>query len=111
MNHIAFGTPWLKCLLGNIYASLAMALRLNNSYLVHTSKTFCTALRTIRLAPPSPGGNTQRAYYSDATTQSIHGCSLLHHISGDLCHDLRLIGTTLAAVHTLKTCPIAHLIP
>jgi hypothetical protein len=64
LNHIAFGAPWLKYLLGTIYASLAAALRLNNSHLVCTSKSFRTALRAIRLAPPSMDGNAQQTYHS-----------------------------------------------
>ena len=59
LNHIAFSAPWLKYLLGTIYASLAAALRLNNSHLVRTSKSFRTALQIIRLAPPSTEGNAQ----------------------------------------------------
>ena len=43
--------------------------------------------------------------------RSIHGCSLLHHISGDLHRDLRLIKQTLSSTRTPKTCPIMHLIP
>jgi hypothetical protein len=111
LNHMAFGAPWLKYLLGNIYASLAVALRLNNSYLVCTSKAFRSALRAIRLAPPSTDGDALRADHSGATAQSIHGCTLPHHIGGDLRRDLRLIERALSAAHTPKTCPIAHLIP
>jgi hypothetical protein len=111
LNHIAFKAPWLKYLLSNIYASLAAALRLNNSHLMRTSKTFCLALCAICHAPPSTDGDAQRAYHSRATARLIHGCKLLHHISGDLRRDLRLIERAMSAAHTPKTCPIAHLIP
>jgi len=59
LNHIAFGAPWLKYLLGNIYTSLASALRINNSHLIHTSKRFRNALRTIRLVLPSADRDAQ----------------------------------------------------
>ena len=91
LNHNAFGAPWLKYLLGNIYASLAAALRLNNSHLIRTSKTFRNALCKIRLAPPSTDGDAQPAFHSGATARSTHGCTLLHHRNGDLRHDLCLI--------------------
>jgi hypothetical protein len=51
LNHIAFGTPWLKYFLGNIYSSLAAALRLNKLHLVRTSSRFNDALCEIRTAP------------------------------------------------------------
>jgi hypothetical protein len=111
LNNIAFGASWLKYLLGNIYASLAAALHVNNSHLIRTSKKFCNTLRAIRLAPPSNDGNTQCAFYSGASARSVHDCILLHHISGDLFRDLRLIEQTLASPRTPKTCPIVHLIP
>lgn len=111
LTHIAFGAPWLKYLPGNIYASLAAALRLNNSHLVRTSKSFRLALRALRQAPTSGDGDAQSACHSGATARSIHGCALLHHISGDLRRDLRLIERAMSAAHTPKTCPIAHLIP
>jgi hypothetical protein len=44
LNHIAFGAPWLKYLLGNVYVVLAAALCLNNSHLICTSKRFLAAL-------------------------------------------------------------------
>jgi hypothetical protein len=61
LNYIAFGAPWLKYLLANIYASLAAALHLNNSHLMRTSKTFRLALCAIRDAPPSTDGDAQSA--------------------------------------------------
>jgi hypothetical protein len=111
LNHIAFGAPWLRYLLGNIYALLAVALRVNNSHLIHTSKKFHDTLRAIRRVPPSNDGDTQCAFYSGATARSIHDCILLHHISRELRRDLRLIEQTLASTHTPKTYLIAHLIP
>jgi hypothetical protein len=42
LNRIAFGAPWLKHLLGNIYASLAAALCINNSHLIRTSPNLTT---------------------------------------------------------------------
>jgi hypothetical protein len=111
LNHIAFSAPWLKYLLGNIYTSLAGALRLNKSHLVRTSKAFRSALRAFRLAPPSTEGDAQRAYHSGTTARSIHGCTFPHHISSDLRRDLRLIEHALSAARIPKSCPIAHLIP
>ena len=111
LNHIAFGAPWLKYLLGNIYASLAATLRLNNSHLICTSKTFRNAICAVCWAPPSMDGDTLCAYYSRATARTIHGCTLLHHISADLRLDLRLIKDVLSAADTPKTCAIVHLIP
>jgi hypothetical protein len=103
LNHIAFGAPWLKYLLGNIYASLAAALRLNNSHLVYTSKTFRNAIHAICWAPPSTDGDAHCAYYSGTTARSIHSCMFCHHISGDLRCDLRLIEHVLSTADTPKT--------
>jgi len=108
LNHIAFGAPWLKYLLGNIYASLAVALHLNHSHLVSTSKTFRLALRALHWAPPSGDGNAQCAYHSGATARSIHDCALIHHISSDLHRDLHLIKSAMSAVHIPKICLNPH---
>jgi hypothetical protein len=59
LHHIAFGISWLKYLLGNIYASLAMALHINNSCLIRTNKWFSDALHVIGFAPQSLDGNAQ----------------------------------------------------
>jgi hypothetical protein len=58
LNHTAFCAPWLKYLLGNIYASLAVALCMNNSHFIHTSKKICNS-HTIHRALPSKDGDTQ----------------------------------------------------
>ena len=59
LTHIVIGAPWLKYLLGNVYASLAAALRLNNSHLIRTSKRFLAALQEICTAPASVAGDTK----------------------------------------------------
>jgi hypothetical protein len=104
LYHIADSAPWLKYLLGSIYASLAAALPMNNSHLICTKRTICLVL-------PSHNGDTQCAYHTGATARSIHGCIFLHHISGDLLRDLRLIKQTLLSTPTPKSCPITQLIP
>jgi len=111
LNHIAFSTPWLKFLLGNIYSSLATALCLNNSHLIYTSRRFCEALRTICSAATSATGNAKRAFVTGATTRSIHGCPILHHIGSDLRRDLQLIERALSSPHSPISCPVAYLIP
>jgi hypothetical protein len=67
LNHIAFGAPWLKYLLGNIYSSLA-ALRLNKSHLIHTSPCFRKALHEICTATASAAGAAKCVFYTSATT-------------------------------------------
>ena len=110
LNHITCA-PWHKHLLGNIYASLATALRVNNAHLVRTSKRFCNALRTIHIVLQSANGNAQRSFHTGKMARSIHNCSLLHHIGHDLRHDLCLIKRILDSERIPKSCPIAHLIP
>ncbi|KAL3803843.1 hypothetical protein HJC23_004005 [Cyclotella cryptica] len=103
--------PWLKFLLGNIYVSIAGALRLNNSHLIRTSQRFRDALRIIRTAAASPSGVAKRAFHTGATARSVHGCPLLHHIGGELRRDLRLIERALSSSGCPTSCPIAYLIP
>jgi hypothetical protein len=83
--------PWLKYLLGNIYSSLAAALRLNKSHLICTSPLFREALREIRMATASAEGAAKRAFYTGATTRSVHSSNTPHHIGTDLRCDLRLM--------------------
>jgi hypothetical protein len=87
LNHIAFGAPWLKHHLGNIYSSLAAALRLNKSHLVRTSPCFRDALHKIRTATAPAEGTPKQAFYTGATARSVHGSNTLHHIGTDLRHD------------------------
>ena len=95
LNHIAFGAPWLWYFLGNVYASLATALRLNNSHLIRTSKRFLAALQEIRAAPASVDGDAKRDFYTGENAQAIHGCNHAHFIDRDLRRDLRLIESAL----------------
>ena len=95
LNHIAFGAPWLRYFLGNVYATLAAALRLNNSHLIRTSKRFLAALPLIRTAPASVAGDAKRTFYTGEIARSIHGCDHPHFIDRDLQRDLRLIETAL----------------
>jgi hypothetical protein len=111
LNHIAFGAPWLKYLLGNTYLLLAVTLRLNKSHQIHTSPRFRDALRKIRTVTSSAEGAVKPAFYTGATTRSVHGSNTLHHISTDLHHDLRLIERMLSSPHCPTNCPIAYLIP
>ena len=111
LNHIAFSAPWLKFLLGNIYVSLAKALRLNNSHLIRSSQRFRDALRAIRTAGASPSGAAMQAFHTGTTARSVHGCTLLHHIGADLRKDLRLIERALSSPCCPTSCPIAYLIP
>jgi hypothetical protein len=83
----------------------------NNSHLICTSKRFHDALQAIRLTPPSINGDAKWAFHAGSTARLIHGCTLLHHIDGNLHRDLYLIKQTLSSTRTLKSCPIAHLIP
>jgi hypothetical protein len=111
LNHVAFGAPWLKYLLGNIYSSLAAALRLNKSHLIQTSPRFCDTLHEARSAPASADGDAKHAFYTGATACSVHGCNTPHHIGTNLRRDLRLIERTLSSPHCLTSCPITYLIP
>jgi hypothetical protein len=89
LNHTAFGAPWLKYLLGDIYSLLATALRVNNSHLICTSKRFRDALRIIRQTPPSKKGDTQRALHTGVTARSTHGCNpLLRGLDVPICPNL-----------------------
>ena len=111
LNHIAFSAPWLRFLLGNIYVSLAAALRLNNSHLIRTSQRFRDALRTIQTATASHDGVAKKAFLTGATARSVHGCQVLHHIGTDLRREMRLIELTLSSSSCPTSCPIAYLIP
>jgi hypothetical protein len=111
LNHIAFGAPWLRYFLGTVYASLAAALRLNNSHLIRTSQRFLAALREICTAPASVAGDAKRTFYTGKIARSIHGCDQPHFIDRDLRHDLRLIEMALSDQQCPKSCPIALLIP
>jgi hypothetical protein len=95
LNHIAFGEPWLKYLLGSIYSSLAAALHLNHLHLVHTSPRFHATLCDIHSATATTKGDTKRAFYFGANACSVHGSPALHHIGTDLHRDLTLIKRTL----------------
>ena len=111
LNHIAFGAPWLRHLLGNIYSSISRSLRINKSHLIRTSKHFREALHAIHLMLPSPEGDAQRSFHTGEVVHSTHGCNLLHHIGCDLRRDLRLIERVLSYKDAPKSCPIAYLIP
>jgi hypothetical protein len=45
------------------------------------------------------------------TARTPHRCNLLHHISGDLRRNLRIIKQTLSTTQSPTSCPIAYLIP
>jgi hypothetical protein len=111
LNHIAFGAPWLKHLLGNIYSSLAAALRLNKSHLVRTSPRFRDALCELRTGTTSASGAAKRAFYTSAAARSVHRASTLHHIDTNLRRDLRLIERALSSPRCPTSCPISYLIP
>jgi hypothetical protein len=99
LNHIAFGGPWLRYLLGNIYLLLAAALHLNKLHLICMSPRFRDALREIRMATASAEGAAKCAFYTGATARSVHGSSTLHHIG------------TKSSPHCPTSCPIVYLIP
>ena len=111
LNHIAFGAPWLKYLLGNVYSLIAAALKLNHSHLLRTSTQFRAALREIRSAQHSPNGDAKRAFYTGANARSVHGSAALHHINNALRSDLRLIERTLSSKLCPTSCPISYLVP
>jgi hypothetical protein len=64
LNHIAFGAPLLKFLLGNIYSSLAAALQLKTSHLIRTSRSFRDALHAICTMPHSVPSNTMHSFHT-----------------------------------------------
>jgi hypothetical protein len=97
LNHVAFGAHWLKDFLGNIYSSLAAALRLNKSHLIRSIPRFREALCKVRSAPATVDGDAKRAFYTGAIACSVHGCNTLHHIGANLCRDLALIERTLSS--------------
>jgi hypothetical protein len=111
LNHIAFGAPWLKYLLGNIYSSLAAALHLNRSHLIRTSPRFHDALRESRTTTTSASGATKRAFYIGSTARSVHGAATLHHIGTDLRRNLLLVERTLSSPCCPTSCPISYLVP
>ena len=111
LNHIAFGAPWLKYLLGNIYSSIAAALHINKSHLIRTSPRFRDALREIRTSPVTSSDTAKRAFYTSAAARSVHGAATLHHINTNLRRDLRLIERTLSSPRCPTSCPISYLIP
>ena len=80
LNHIRFGAPWLKFLLGHIYSSLAHALQWNQAHLVRTNYTFWCALKAAQMAPATPDGNVQCAFYIGTTTWSVHHNKIQHFI-------------------------------
>jgi hypothetical protein len=106
LKHIAFGAPWLKYLLCNIYLSLASTLCLNILLLIRTSPCFREALCKIHMAIASAKGDAKRAFYISATARSVHRSNTLHHIGTDLHCDLRLIERTLSSPHCPTSCPI-----
>ena len=111
LNHIGFGAPWLKFLLGHIYSSLAHALRWNKAHLIRTSHSFRCALKAARTAPVSPDGDRQHAFHSGNSARMVHHSNRQHFIDRNTARDLRMIERALGANTLLKACPIAHLIP
>ena len=111
LNHIAYGAPWLKFLLGHIYSSLAYALQFNQAHLIRTSHAFRCALKVVQTAPPSPDGNKQCAFHAGLTARSIHHNKYWHFIDCNTARDLRMIKRALVTDTIIKACPIAHLIP
>jgi hypothetical protein len=114
LNHIAFGAPWLKYLLGNIYSSLTTALCLNKAHLIRMSPRFHEALRNIQTAPTSAAGDAKRAFYTGATARRVHGSNTLHHINTNLRCDIQIIDSLRIALspapsHTsCHTCPLGQ---
>ena len=72
LNHIAYGAPWLKFLLGHIYSSLAYALQINQAHLICTSHAFWCTLKASRTAPTTLDGKTQCAFHAGITAWLIH---------------------------------------
>ena len=111
LNHIGFGAPWLKFLLGHIYSSLAHALRCNKAHLIRTSHSFRHALKAAFTAPATPDGNKQRTFHTGNAAKSMHHSKHRHFIDRNTARDLRMIEHALGTNTFLKACPIAHLIP
>jgi hypothetical protein len=110
LNHIAITAPWLKFLMTQVYASMATALKLNESELVRTSKSFRIALGKARHSPLESSPTLEQTFYQGETARKIHKSQKTHFINSTLRAELNLIRATLSDPTISTTSPIAHLI-
>lgn len=89
---------------------MATALKLNESELVRTSKSFRIALGRARHAPLEPSPTPEQTFYQGETARKIHKSPKTHFINATLRAELNLIRATLSDPTISTTSPIAHLI-
>ena len=109
--HIALTAPWLKFLLGQVYQSLACALKLNEEQAVRTCRSFQDALKQLRRLPQDEAHETQRSFYQASMSRHVHNRPDAHNINKTLRKELRLIRRVLKDDNISKNTPISHLIP
>ena len=109
--HIAITAPWLKFLLGQIYQSLACALKLNEQRARRTSRSFQDALRALRRLPADDAHAPERAFHQANMARHVHLRPDAHNINKTLRRELHLIRRVLKDDSISKNTPISHLIP
>jgi hypothetical protein len=112
LNHVAIGAPWLKFLMGQLYASIASALRISEAHLISTSAAFRDVVRALRAEPP-PGADPSvySSFFTGDKARRIHHSTQLFHINRTLRAELQLVHEALLLPPTLHSSPIAHLVP
>ena len=108
--HIAITAPWLKFLLGQIYQSLASALKLNEERARRTCRSFQDALKAFQRLPRDEKHSSQRTFHQAAMARHVHLRPDAHNINKTLRSELRLLRRVLKDESLSKNTPISHLI-
>jgi hypothetical protein len=112
LNHVAIGAPWLKFLMGQLYVSIASALRVSEAHLISSSAAFREVVRALH-APPPPGAHTGTyvSFFAGDKSRRIHHSTRLFHINRTLRAELQLVHKALLLPPAYLSSPIAHLVP
>ena len=104
LQHIANTSCWLKYILSHLYTSLASCLRLNQAYLIHSSRAFKTALQ---LASSPSASSEQRSFAQSTTARQLHSSTTKYFFNTTA--KLLLINQALRDDSIPKHSPIAYL--
>lgn len=93
LNHIAITAPWLKYLMGQVYQSLASALKLNEETERRTSKSFRLALQALKNTRGLGPSDFTRTFYQGAVARAVFHGKTGHFINTSLRKEKRYTST------------------
>lgn len=110
LGNAAITLPWLRHLMGQLYASLAAALGKNKQHLLQSSKSFQNLLKMIKKDPATEEEALKSSYAIAQTASAPHRSRTRFILLPTAKEELRIIREALLDPSIQKFAPIAHLI-